>query len=222
MSNSSRRSFLAATAAFSAARAMGANDKVNIVVVGVGGRGNDHIGEYAKLPECRIAGVCDVNQTALERAVARVTTLTGSQPKGYDDMRKVFADKEVDAVSITTPNHWHVLATIWACQAGKDVYVEKPASHNISEGRRAVEAARKYDRMVQCGMQARSIEHYQRAIQLVREGGIGKVYMAKGLCYKRRQSIGRKPDGPVPPGVDYDLWVGPAAMRPFNPNRFHY
>ncbi|HMC58207.1 MAG TPA: Gfo/Idh/MocA family oxidoreductase, partial [Candidatus Solibacter sp.] len=106
MSNSSRRSFLAATAAFSAARAMGANDKVNIVVVGVGGRGNDHIGEYAKLPECRIAGVCDVNQTALERAVARVTTLTGSQPKGYDDMRKVFADKEVDAVSITTPNHW--------------------------------------------------------------------------------------------------------------------
>jgi predicted dehydrogenase len=102
------------------------------------------------------------------------------------------------------------------------VYVEKPASHNIWEGRRAVEAARKYDRIVQCGMQARSLVHYQRAIQLVREGGIGKVYMAKGLCYKRRKSIGRKPDSAVPAGVNYDLWVGPAAMRPFNPNRFHY
>ncbi|HXB72547.1 MAG TPA: Gfo/Idh/MocA family oxidoreductase, partial [Candidatus Acidoferrales bacterium] len=222
MPTSSRRSFLAATAAFSAARAMGANDKVNIVVVGVGGRGNDHIGEYAKLPDCQIAGVCDVNQTALERAVARVTTLTGHQPKGYDDMRKVFADKSVDAVSITTPNHWHALATIWACQAGKDVYVEKPACYNVYEGQRMVEVARKTGRMVQVGTQSRSMPHQIQAMQALHSGIIGKLYLAKGLCFKRRVSIGHKADEPTPLGLNWDMFLGPAPLRPYNELRFRY
>ena len=131
-------------------------------------------------------------------------------------------DKEIDAVSIATCNHWHALGTIWALQAGKDVYVEKPASHNIFEGRKMVEAARKYNRIVQVGMQSRTTQHKIRAMELLRQGVIGKLYMAKGLCFKRRVSIGKSPDGPVPPGVDYNLWLGPAPMRPFNPNRFHY
>src|SRR5947207_4261698 len=222
MSTSSRRSFLAAGAALSLGRAVGANDKINVVVVGVGGRGNDHIGEYAKQPDCRIAGVCDIDQTALERGVARVEKLTSQRPKAYDDMRKAFADKEIDAVSITTPNHWHALATIWACQAGKDVYVEKPACHNVYEGEKMIEVARKTGRMVQVGSQSRSMPHMQKAMQLLRDGVIGKVYMAKGLCFKRRVSIGHKEDSPVPPGVNWDMFLGPAPLRPFNALRFKY
>ena len=209
-------------AAAAGATVLGANDRINVAVIGLRGRGRDHMLNFSKAGGCRVAAICDIDQEQIARGKRYLEELKSPAPQVYGDLRRVFDDKNIDAVTIATPNHWHVLATIWACQAGKDVYVEKPASHNISEGRRAVEAARKYDRMVQCGMQARSLEHYQRAIQLVREGGIGKVYMAKGLCYKRRKSIGHKPDSPVPPGVNYDLWVGPAAMKPFNANRFHY
>jgi len=137
-------------------------------------------------------------------------------------LRKVLDDKDIDAVSIATPNHWHALAAIWACQAGKDVYVEKPVSHNVSEGRRMVEAARKYGRIVQTGTQCRSHQGIQDAVEFLRAGKLGKLYMAKGLCYKPRGSIGHKADAPVPQGVDYNLWLGPAPERPFNPNRFHY
>jgi predicted dehydrogenase len=164
-----------------------------------------------------------VNQAARERGVALVEKLTGRKPKEYADMRQVFDDKSVDAVSIVTPNHWHALSTIWACQAGKDVYCEKPASHNIYEGRQMVAAARKYGRMVQIGSQSRSIAHKIEAMGLLRQGVIGKVYLAKGLCYKRRKSIGRKPDLPTPPpGVDWEKFLGPAPLRPFNENRFAY
>src|SRR5579863_7710075 len=144
--SASRREFLAAGAAFTAARAMGANDKINVAVIGVGGRGTDHVKTYITLPDARVAAVCDVDQTALERASALVLKETGQKPKEYDDMRKAFADKDIDAVSITTPNHWHALATIWACQAGKDVYCEKPACYNVYEGQRMVETARKTGR----------------------------------------------------------------------------
>ena len=137
-------------------------------------------------------------------------------------MRQMLADKEIDAVSIATPNHWHGLATIWACQAGKDVYVEKPASYDVGEGYRMVEAARKTKRMVQVGSQSRSAAHVIRAMQLLREGAIGKVYLAKGLCFKRRKSIGKTPVEPVPAGVDWDKFLGPAPMRPFTKNRFAY
>lgn len=177
---------------------------------------------YAKLPEARIAAVCDVDQAALERGQALVQKLTNEKPKGYADMHEVFADKDVAAVSMPLPNHWHALATIWACQAGKDVYVEKPACHNVYEGRKMVEAARKYNRMVQVGSQSRSIPYMQKAVQALRDGAIGQVYLAKGLCFKRRKSIGHKPDSPVPPGVDWDKFLGPAPMRPFNALRFKY
>jgi len=201
----------------------GANDRVSLVIIGVGGRGIGHVRGYAGLKSsCDITGICDVNQAARERASALVQSLGGTKPKEYADMREVFADKAVDAVSMATPNHWHALGTVWACQAGKDVYVEKPASYNIFEAERMVDAARKYKRMVQIGTQSRSLPHMEKAARLMKEGVIGEVYMAKGLCYKRRVSIGRKPDMPTPPGVDWDMFLGPAPMRPFNENRFKY
>jgi len=138
-------------------------------------------------------------------------------------MKKVFADKDVDAVSMATPNHWHALGVIWACQAGKDVYVEKPASHNIYEGMRMVEVARKTGRMVQVGSQSRSTAHKIRAMQMLREGVIGKIYLCRALCYKRRKSIGRAPElASPPPGVDWDQFLGPAPMRKFTELRFAY
>jgi predicted dehydrogenase len=211
----------AAAIATQARPILGANDRVNVAIVGIGGRGADHVREYSGL-DCHLAALCDVNQAAQERAVAMVKKLKGHEPKVYSDMRKLFEDKEVDAVSIATPNHWHALATIWACQAGKDVYVEKPVSHNPFEGRQMLAAARKYNRMVQAGTQSRSVPHIIEATKLLQEGIIGKLYMAKGLCYKRRPSIGRKPDQPTPPGVDWNLFLGPAPMRPFNELRFRY
>jgi len=159
------------------------------------------------------------------------------------DMRRVFEDKDIDAVAVATPNHWHALAAIWACQHGKHVYVEKPVSHNIFEGRKIVEAANKYGRIVQAGFQNRSLKNVREAMEFLHKGGIGDVYMARGLCFKERDSIGRVPDGIGKgpqykyfvwnqPGVnydadymgrvDYDMWLGPAAQRPFNYNRFHY
>jgi len=220
-----RRSFLMGLAAVGAASSttlMGANERINLAIVGLGGRGTDHVKEYLQQPGCRIAGICDIDSARVERMESFILKQSGEKPKTYRDMRHVFADKDIDAVSIVTCNHWHALAAIWACQAGKDVYTEKPASHNIWEGRKMVEAARKYGRMVQVGSQSRSLAHKREAMDLLHGGIIGKVYLAKGLCFKRRLSIGRKPDGPVPPGVDYDMWRGPAPMRPFNENRFHY
>jgi len=222
--NPDRRTFLqtATLGAAASLRAFGANDKVNVAVIGLGGRGRNHMTEYAKLPEANIGALCDVDQAALERGIAFVEKATGVKPKGYSDMRQVFADKSIDAVSMPIPNHWHSLATIWACQAGKDVYVEKPACHNVFEGKMMVEAARKYKRMVQIGSQSRSMPHKQKAIELLQQGVIGKVYLAKGLCYKRRVSIGHKDDSPTPPGVNWDMFLGPAPMRAFNELRFKY
>src|SRR5262245_17640169 len=210
-----RRIFVAGAAVSSTGRIWGANDRVNVAVIGTGGRGNDHIKEYAALPEARIAALCDIDQAALETATARVKSLTGEAPKGYSDMRALFEDKAVDAVSIATPNHWHALATIWACEAGKDVYCEKPACHNVYEGERMIAVARRTGRMVQIGSQGRSVPHKIKAMELLREGAIGKVYLAKGLCFKRRVSIGHKEDQPSPPpGVNWDLFLGPAPRRP--------
>jgi predicted dehydrogenase len=219
-----RRLFLgsAAGAIAGGMRAAGANHRVNVAVAGLGGRGRELLATFAAQPGCRIAALCDIDQARLEDGVRLVGQAGAASPKAFQDIRKLLAEKDVDAIVVATCNHWHALATVWACQAGKDVYVEKPASHNVREGRRMVQAARKYNRVVQVGMQGRSIEHKRRAIELLHAGAIGKVYLAKGLCYKRRLSIGKKPDGPVPPGVDYDLWLGPARQRAFNPNRFHY
>jgi predicted dehydrogenase len=220
-----RRKFISGAAAIATARfpILGANDRIAVGQVGIGGRGTDHINYYSSLDsECRIVAVCDVNQAARERAVTLVNKLKGTKPQEFDDMRKLFASKEVDAVSITTPNHWHALATIWACQAGKDVYVEKPACHNLFEGRQMVAAARKYNRMVQVGSQSRSIAHKMKAMDLMQKGAIGQIYHARGLCYRRRFSIGHTPDEPVPAGLDWDRFLGPAQMKPYSKNKFAY
>jgi predicted dehydrogenase len=204
------------------AKPAGPNEVVRVAVIGVRGRGMEHISGFGNLKDARITTICDVDLNVTDKAKKAVASKSGHEPKVVQDLRRVLDDKEIDAISIATPNHWHALATIWGCQAGKDVYVEKPVSHNVSEGRRMVEAARKYEKIVQTGTQCRSQKGIQDAMAFLRSGKLGTIYMAKGLCYKPRGSIGHKADAPVPEGVDYDLWVGPAPMRPFNPNRFHY
>jgi predicted dehydrogenase len=200
----------------------GANDVIRLAVIGVRGRGMEHIAGYSRLKDVKITTVCDADQNVIGAAMKAVGARNGAEPKYVQDLRRVFDDKNIDAVSIATPNHWHALATIWACQAGKDVYVEKPVSHNIFEGQRMVDAAKKYERIVQTGTQCRSHKGIQDAMAFLHSGKLGKIYMAKGLCYKPRGSIGHKPDGTPPAGLDYDLWTGPAEMRPYNPNKLHY
>jgi predicted dehydrogenase len=168
-----------------------------------------------------VAALCDVDPTVMAKGVADVEKASGKKPQTFTDIRKLLEDKSIHAISIATPNHWHSLMGIWACQAGKDVYVEKPCSHTYWEGQKLVDAARKYNRIVQHGTNSRS-SVVREAMQLLRDGVIGDVYMARGLCFKWRDTIGRKPDGVAPDGVDYDLWLGPAPKKPFNPNRFHY
>jgi predicted dehydrogenase len=222
---SSRRRFLACSAAVATAKfpILGANDRVNIGVVGLGGRGQKHIEFYQKWDaDARIAAVCDVNQASRERTVTAIEKAKGNKPTEFAEMRQMFESKDVEAVSIATPNHWHALAGIWACQAGKDVYLEKPASHNVYEGTQLVNAARKYKRMVQIGSQSRSTPHKMAAIALLHQGAIGQVYSARGLCYRRRFSIGHTPDQPVPAGLDWSGFLGPAQWKPFSKNRFAY
>ena len=204
------------------AKKVGPNDAIRVAVIGVRGRGMEHIQSYLKLKDARITTICDVDQNVTGRAKKAIGDKYGSEPKYVQDLRRVFDDKDIDAVSIATPNHWHSLATIWACQAGKDVYVEKPVSHNVFEGRKMVEAARKYNRIVQTGTQCRSHQGIQDAMAYLHGGKLGQIYMAKGLCYKPRGSIGIKADAPVPEGLDYDLWVGPAEKTLYNPNKLHY
>lgn len=208
--------------AASPAKKIGANDVLRVAVIGVRGRGMDHVGGFLNQPDCRITTICDADLSVTGKAEKAITAKYGTGPKVVQDLRKVLEDKEIDIVSIATPNHWHSLATIWACQAGKDVYVEKPVSHNVLEGRRMVEAARKYGRIVQTGTQCRSHKGIHEAMDFLHSGKLGQVFLAKGLCYKRRDSIGFKEDSAVPESLNYDLWTGPAEMKPFNANRLHY
>ena len=217
-----RHFFQGAAMALAATRVAGANDRIRIGVIGIGGRGRDHVQSFLQIPSAQITGLCDVNQAARERAQSILAKAGAPKAEEFTDMRKMLDSKEVDAVSIATPNHWHALATIWACRAGKDVYCEKPASHNIHEAWKMIEVARETKRMVQIGSQSRSTPHKIRAIQELQNGIIGPLYMAKGLCFKRRRSIGKTPPEPVPPGLDWDLFLGPAPMRPYTKNRFAY
>ena len=203
-------------------RVLGANDRVRVAICGVRGRGNDHIKGFEHVPGAEIAALCDVDETVLNQRLGEIEKLGLPRPKSYGDVRKLLEDKDIDAVTIATPNHWHSLMGIWACQAGKDVYVEKPCSHNTFEGRQLVSAVKKYDRICQHGSQSRSNPGLIEAVQRMREGTIGDVYMARALCYKWRPSIGNAPVEPVPAGVNYDLWTGPAPRKPFTRNRFHY
>jgi len=242
-----RRKFIkntiAGTAAISAPLILkgnikGANDRVRVAVIGTGGMGRGHINEYLALDNVEVAAICDVDQNLFPGIIKNQFEDKGlKKPKTYVDMRDLFDNKSIDAVSIVTPNHWHSLAAIWAIQAGKHVTVEKPCCYNMYEGIKLMEAAKKYNVIVQDGAEQRSNPCAQTAAEFLHTGQLGEVYLAKGICYKRRDTIGKYPDGPLPDGethpkgpftreylskVNYDLWLGPAPKRPFNPNRFHY
>jgi predicted dehydrogenase len=222
-----RRTFLKTgaavlTTAASTKKILGANDRVRVAVIGVRGRGWDHVKGYQTVPNVEVAYFCDVDENVLNKRLADAEQLGIPKPQTYIDVRKLLQDKNVDAVSIATPNHWHSLIGIWAAQAGKDIYIEKPCSHNWWEGRQLVRAIDKYKVICQHGSQCRSSAAVKEGIQQIRSGTIGDVYFARGLCYKWRDTIGHAPVEPVPPGVHYDLWTGPAPLKPFTRNRFHY
>ena len=218
-----RRFFIGAATAAAATRVWGANDKINVAIVGLGGRGSNHLTEYStRVKGARVAALCDVNQAAREVAQTTLLKNTNEKAKEFEDMRQVFADPGVDAVSIATPNHWHALASIWAMKAGKDVYCEKPAAYNIHEAMEMLKVSRDTKKMLQIGSQHRSMPYKIKAMEALQQGLIGKIYMTKGLCFKRRPSIGHAENEPTPPGVNWDLFLGPAPMRPFNRLRFKY
>ena len=211
--------------ASSYASIMGANDRINIAVIGFRTQGKTHINSWCRLKDSAnvlLKTLCDTDEQVWAEGVKIITDKTGTKPTTEWDMRKVFDDKDIHAVSFATPNHWHALGTIWACQAGKHVYVEKPASHNIFEGRKMIEAARQYKVRVQVGLQNRSITNVRQAMRFLHEGGIGDIYMARGLCYKPRDSFGIAKDGEPPQGFHYDRWLGPAPERPYNEKKSHY
>ncbi|MCX8107539.1 MAG: Gfo/Idh/MocA family oxidoreductase [Verrucomicrobiae bacterium] len=227
----SRRSFLKhagvsvgfAIPARSLSQVAGANNDIRVAVVGCGGRGNSHINAFAKMPGVRLVALCDCDRKILDAAAKKLSD-QGKAVRTYLDYRNLLEDKDVDVIASATPNHWHALNVVWACQAGKDVFIEKPVSHNVWEGRKAVEAARKYGRIVQSGTQSRSSRlGIARAVEWVKAGNLGRIKVARGLCYKRRGSIG-KVEGPqpIPPEVDYDLWCGPAEKLPLMRKRLHY
>ena len=203
-------------------RVRGANNDIRIAVVGVGGQGSGHCKYFSGMQGVRLVAVCDADSSHVDRQVQDFEK-KGQKIKGYLDIRKLLEDKDIDAITTATPNYWHSLVVVWACQAGKDVYVEKPVSHNVWEGRKAVEAARKYNRIVQTGTQKRSDEGLIEAFKFLREGGLGAIKWARGFCYKPRGSIG-KVNGPqpIPASVDYDLWCGPADMLPLMRKNLHY
>ncbi len=193
----------------------GANERLNIACIGVRGQGLGHVRGYAGRNNCVVTHVCDVDSAVTPAAVRAAMQGQGNEPRVLTDFRRALDDRDVHAVSIATPNHWHALAAIWAMQAGKHVYVEKPVSHNIWEGRRIVEAARHYNKICQTGTQVRSMPGIRQAIEYVRGGRIGNLLVARGLCYKPRGSIGRCMGPQEPPRtMDYNLWCGPAANRP--------
>jgi predicted dehydrogenase len=223
----SRRTFLAGAGAavvsqLPAARALGANDRIRIAVLGVHGRGQDHIASLMKQRDVELVALCDPDLLVARERAAGFEKTYGKKIRIEQDLRRVFDDKEIDAVTIATPNHWHALAAIWACQAGKDVYVEKPGAHNVYEGRKLVEAAHKYKRIVQHGVQLRSSEAIQEAVAHLRKGAIGNVYMARGLVFRWRPSIGHKGNEAPPATLNYDLWTGPAQQEPFSRRLVHY
>lgn len=264
MEDVSRRSFLSKTAVFAAGAAaagkalsaqtsrkvIGANDRINMAVIGIRGQGSAHIQGFSRIPNVHIKTLCDIDENNFPEKVKWLQGKYNYEPKTEWEMRKVFEDKEIDAVTFAVPNHWHSLATIWACMAGKHVYVEKPSCWGIWEGRQMVHAARKNNVLVQVGFQNRSRKTTMAAMQLIHGGKLGKIYMARGLCFKPRGDIGKYPDGPMNEGekntltknlggvygggvmptytkayldkVHYDNWIGPARQLPFNRNRFHY
>ena len=221
-----RRTFIksaaAATSGAAIASASSPNNKIIVGATGCGGRGRKHAELLASRKDVVIAYVCDPDLNRAEQAAQQVEKASGTRPKVVQDLRKVLDDPSVDAITVATPDHWHAPATIRACEAGKHVYVEKPCSHNVREGRLMVEAARKHDRVVQVGTQARNSVHVRRAMELIRNGAIGDVLVAKAWDSQLRRDIGHgKPSDP-PAALDYDIWLGPAPHVPYHENRLHY
>jgi predicted dehydrogenase len=201
---------------------LGANDAIRIGIAGINGQGNSHLDQYLGLEGARVTHLIDPDRSLFPSRTKKITEKGGAEPTCVQDIRRALDDKNVDAISIATPNHWHSLITIWACQAGKDVYVEKPLSHNIVEGRRCIEAARKYGRLVQHGTQQRSSASRANEIAAVQSGKYGKLLVSKGYCAKPRWSIGRKETGPPPADLAFDLWLGPAPEQAYHANLVHY
>ena len=231
MTHLTRRNFLKHTALAGAALSLparlraaapGANEDIRVAIVGFNSRGESHIADLLAIRGVRIVALCDVDTAVLDRGRDRLKK-KNVEVETFTDLRKLLEKKDLDAISIATPNHWHALATIWACQAGKDVYVEKPVSHNIWEGRQMVEAAKKYNRIVQAGTQSRSGAGIIECVDWMKKGELGKIVLARGACYKPRPSIG-KAAGPVqvPPTIDFDLWCGPAPKVAPVRTKFHY
>jgi len=215
-----RRAFISSSAALAW---QGANDRVRVAIAGVGGRGNDLMNESSAIPNVEVVTLIDPDGRRTEAAAQKLSAKTGKRPKLESDLRRALDDKSIDALLIATCNHWHALAAIWAMQAGKDVYVEKPVSHNLFEGVKLVEAARKYNRVVQGGTQRRSSGRFRKAIELVHQGLIGDVYLAKWFFPGNRNSIGFKdPQSEPPSWLNWDMWLGPAPMRPYHENLVHY
>jgi predicted dehydrogenase len=234
MSQPTRRDFLkhsllaAGAAAFTVSgtkasgRVLGANDTIRVAVAGLNGRGGSHVDAFAGMKGVEIIYLIDPDTRTFARRLQQIEGKGGKAPKTVQDVRKALDDPNLDAISIATPNHWHALMTIWAVQAGKDVYVEKPCSHNVREGRIAVELARKHGRIVQHGTQSRSSASWAKLAALAQSGKLGKLLVSRGLCYKPRGSIGVKPPSPPPPEVDFNLWLGPAREQPHHANLVHY
>ncbi len=242
MSSLNRREFIKDSAVLAALAAAGgfgkavageksakeatAGDKASqlrIAVIGVHGRGKEHVHGFAGKHNCLVTTICDADSAVIGDAMKSAESAQGVMPKYEQDIRKVVADKDIDAITIATPNHWHSLAAIWGLQNGKNVYVEKPVSHNVSEGRRVVEVARKEKLLCQAGMQSRSSPGLIEAMQFIRDGKLGKITLSRGLCYKPRGSIGKVSGPQQPPKtVDYDLWTGPAPLEPVMRKQFHY
>jgi len=231
MENTNRREFLKGSAAAASALAvpaiargrLSANDRIRVGVVGLGGRMQSHIAclhLMADTDNVEIAAICDCDTRKLESAPERYPELTGKRLATYTEQRKLFDDKSIDAISFATQDHWHSLQTIWACQAGKNVYVEKPGSHNLFEGRQMLAAARKYKRMVQHGTQCRSNPEIREGIQKLAEGVIGDIHMSRSISFKYRGHLGKHSPRPIPPGLDWDQWVGPAPLVEYS--NFHH
>ncbi len=233
MSRLSRRHFLKSSLAAAGAGVLingtkatgnffGANNTIRIGVAGINGRGGSHIDGFGKMDDVKVVYLIDPDSRLFGTNKAKRKGVQDEQPKMVQDLRRALDDKDVDAISIASPNHWHALQTIWACQAGKDVYVEKPMSHNILEGRIALELARKHNRIVQHGTQSRSSDGWQKVAAAIASGKLGKLLISRGLVYKKRDSIGFKPVKPAPAEVDFNLWLGPAREQPYHENLVHY
>src|SRR5216683_3249558 len=236
MSHPTRRTFLKSTLAAAASitiagtkssgRVLGANDTIHIAVAGLNGRGQSHVEEWTRMQGVEITYLIDPDTRTYAKRLKQATGKGGKEPQVIKDVRRALEDKDLDAISIAKPNHWHALMTIWACQAGKDVYVEKPCSHNVHEGRIAVETAKKYNRIVQHGTQSRSGGEIPRVLEVIKSGKYGKLLVSRGLCYKgglggsrtTRASIGSAAPTDPPQELDFNLWLGPAKQQPYHDN----